>query len=627
MNSLIFHPGLILIAAGLTAALFPKSIRGFVPVVGAAAALVSMVSIDYGTEIGLSFINGITLAVISADSLNWVFGLIFSMMAFIGAVYSVHNKSALEAAASMIYAGGALGVTLCGDWMTLIFFWELMAASSLFLIWAGRTEKSVKAGIRYLLVHMFGGNCLLIGIIFKVSAGDILIQNISQVHDAAFWLILTGVAVNAAIPPLHGWLTDAYPEGTITGSVFLSSFTTKVAVYCLIRIFAGTEFLVWVGVVMAVYGAVFAIIENDMRRLLSYHIVSQVGFMVAGAGIGTALALNGAAAHAFSHILYKSLLFMCAGTIMYATGIRSINKLGGLAKKMPFVLVCFTVAAFSIAGVPLFNGFISKSITITAACEAGYPLAEILLQLASVGTFLSIVMKMMYFVFFGKDKNIEVKPIPKNMYIAMGIGSVLCILYGVFPGLLYRFLPYDFEYHPFTWDHIVQYVQLLAVSAVPFIMYIEHMEPHSRLSLDTDWFYRKPFAWIVRTVSSLCVTVQIGFGAFFRGIYDGVRRAAKNPLVFIGEHGVTEYKGVGDLEKTQNVRREDFDDEFAGNDIDAELAVAIAEADKAQAFDTGETDSADVYDPDKEREPVGDIMSVVIFTFIAAAAFIAAAVM
>lgn len=532
MNNL--HPGLVLIATGVIAAIVPKSLRKYVLAGGPLVALAAMFSLSYGTEWIVPFINGIDLHLIQVDRLNWVFGLIFSMMAAIGGIYSMHNKSWMEALASMCYAGGALGVTLCGDWMTLIFFWELMAASSLFLIWCNNTAKSRKAGFRYLLVHMFGGNMLLAGIFLKVSAGDMMIGNITAVHDAAFWLILIGVAVNAAIPPIHGWLVDAYPEGTIIGSVFLSSFTTKVAVYCLIRMFAGTEWLMWVGVVMALYGACFAIIENDMRRLLAYHIVSQVGFMVAGVGIGTDLALNGATAHAFSHILYKSLLFMCAGAVIYATGIRKINQLGGMGKKMPFVFICFVIAAFSISGIPLFNGFISKSITITAAMEAGHAPIELLLQLASVGTFLSITMKMIYFIFIREGKDVEIKnPIPKNMYVAMGIGAALCTIYGIFPDLLYRYLPFEMEYHPFTIDHIVQYIQLLGVSMVPFMMYLSHMEPHEQLTLDTDWLYRKPFAALVVSISSLVCAVRAALGTICRVVYDTFNQLAKNPMVFL----------------------------------------------------------------------------------------------
>ncbi len=534
MNELILHPGLILIATGFIAAVLPKNFRKFALLVGPVIALFAMISLPYGALWTVPFINNMELHVLEVDRLNWVFGLIFTILAVLGGIYSMHNKSWMEALASMCYAGSSLGVTLCGDWMTLIFFWELMAASSLFLIWCNHTPKSRRAGFYYLLMHMFGGNLLLFGILLKVSAGDLLIGNIGAVHDASFWLIFLGLAVNGAIPPLHGWMVDAYPEGTVTGSVFLSSYTTKVAVYCMIRMLAGTHFLVWVGVIMAIYGAVFAIIENDMRRLLAYHIISQLGFMVAGVGIGTELALNGAAAHAFNNILYKSLLFMCAGAIIYATGIRKINQLGGLAKKMPFLFVCFLIEAFSISGVPFFNGFISKSIITTAAVETGMPAVELLLQLAGIGTFLSITMKMVYFIFIRGGKDVEIKnPIPKNMYVAIGIGSALCVVYGLFPDLLYRFLPFAMDYNPFTVDHIVQYVQLLGIAMVPFMMYLANMEPHEKLTLDLDWFIRKPFVKLVLSISSLVCAVRAALGDFFRSIYDTFNKLMTNPMRFL----------------------------------------------------------------------------------------------
>lgn len=604
MNNLLMHPGIILILAGILAALLPDLPRRAVMTAGPAAALIVMLSRPYGTEMNLPFLNGVVLMPVSVDALSYVFGMIFSMMALIGSIYALHNKGLtgrMEAAASLCYAGSALGVTLAGDYITLIFFWELMAVSSLFLIWANRSERSIRAGFRYLLVHMLGGNLLLIGIVFKVSGGALLVGNLAGVCDAAFWLILLGVSINAAIPPLSAWLTDAYPEANVTGSVFLSSFTTKVAVYCMIRLFAGTGFLIWFGVVMALYGALFAIIENNVRRLLSYHIISQVGFMIAAVGIGTPLALNGATAHAFSHILYKSLLFMGAGAVITATGIQKINQLGGLAKKMPYTCLMFTVGAFSIAGVPLFNGFISKSITLSAAEAAGYPIVELLLLLASVGTFLSIVMKMIYFIFFGEDRDIEVKPIPLNMKAAMAIGAFLCVLYGVYPDLLYRFLPFAMEYHPFTWDHITQYIELLAMAVIPFMMYLDHMEPHSMLSLDTDWFYRKPFAAFVRGVSALCVTVQLGLGDFFRGIYRSARKASLNPGALLGE---------------------DDTDALPCKEADLQFAEAQLLSSRELGH-SAEVQDMELYDSDKAREPVGDIMIVVIFALIGIVAYLA----
>jgi multicomponent Na+:H+ antiporter subunit D len=487
------HPGLILIIGGLLAGILPKRLRQLVMVSAPALAVFSVFNMPVGTVWTIPFINNLDLMLLKVDRLSWVFSLIFSIMALLGSIYALHNENKGEATASLLYAGSSLGVVFAGDWVTLIFFWELMAASSVFLIWYRGTAQSRKAGFRYLLVHMFGGNLLLAGIFLKVSQGLPEVMSLTGTTDAAFWLILLGVGINSAIPPLHAWLTDAYPEGTITGSVFLSSFTTKVAVYCLIRIFPGTSLLLWAGCIMALYGVIFAILENDVRRLLAYHIVSQVGFMVAGVGIGTELSLNGATAHAYSHILYKSLLFMGAGAVIYATGHRKLTELGGLYKKMPWVTLFFAIAAFSISGIPLFNGFISKSMTISAAAAAGLPSAELLLYLASIGTFLSIALKLLYFMFFGEDKGLEPVKIPMNMNVAMAGGAFLCTLYGIAPNLLYQYLPYPVDYHPFGLYHIIDTVQLLTAALIVFWIFLPKLKTHDTISLDTDWILRKPF--------------------------------------------------------------------------------------------------------------------------------------
>ena len=336
------------------------------------------------------------------DKLAWIFAFIFSVLALVSGIYAAHNPNRMEALCSMAYAGGAICVCLAKDWLSFIFFWESLAITSLFLVWCNPTHEARRAGFRYMLVHMLGGGILLAGIfvIWFTGHGDMMIHSLTnRPHDWAYWLVMLGMFINVAMPPVNAWLVDAYSNSTLTGGVFMSCLTTKVAVYALIRVYAGTELLMWGGVLMALYGACYAIMENDMRKLLAHHIISQTGFMVAGAGIGTAMSMNGATAHAFCDILFKSLLFMCAGAVIYATGIKHINKVGGMAKKLPLVAVCFFSAAFSIAGIPAFNGFISKNITVNAAAAAGQPMVFTLLELAAIGTFLSIPLKMGYFIF------------------------------------------------------------------------------------------------------------------------------------------------------------------------------------------------------------------------------------
>jgi len=291
---------------------------------------------------------------------------------------------------------------------------------------------------------------------------------------------------------LNGWLPDSYPEGTVAGSVFLSAFTTKVAVYALARGFAGLELLMWAGAIMAVYGVVFAFLANDGRRLLSYHIISQVGYMVCGVGIGTAMAVNGAIAHAFAHILYKGLLFMGMGTVLYATGRNKMTELGGLFKKMWPTLIFFMVGAFSISGVPLFSGFVSKSMVVYAAEMEHFGIIVLLLSLASIGTFLSIGLKLPYFTWFSTDRNLKTEPVPPGMYIGMGLTAAICIAIGVYPTLLYNLLPFEVQYQPYTSSHLIETMQLLIFTGLAFWLVLKSLYVKDTITLDTDWFYRRP---------------------------------------------------------------------------------------------------------------------------------------
>ena len=535
---MIFHPGLILILSGFLALVTPKAIRRIVFVAGPFCALLAAMALPLGTDYSFEFINGMQLGWLHVDKLSWLFTFVFCLLAFIASVYGCHNTNRMEMLCALAYAGGGIGVCLAKDWMTLIFFWEALAISSVFLVWCNKTKEARRAAFRYILVHMLGGNLLLAGIFLKVSAGEYLVTNlVGGPHDLAYWLILIGFFVNVAMPPVNAWLVDAYSNSTITGGVFMSCLTTKVAVYVLIRVFGGMELLMWGGALMALYGACYAIMENDMRKLLAHHIISQTGFMVAGAGIGTAMAMNGATAHAFCDILFKSLLFMCAGSVMYATGIKHINKLAGMKDKMPITCLCFFAAAFSISGIPLFNGFVSKMITVNAAAAAGQDLLFTLLEIASIGTFLSIPLKMGYFIFLRKDedKHVEItNPLPKNMEIGMILGAIGCVLYGVYPDLLYRHFAFEMTpYVPFTASHIFSTVEMLGMALVPFMMYLNNMEPHTAISLDTDWFYRKPFAGLVHWTSGVLSAACEALGGAWWVLSEKFLELMSNPMDFL----------------------------------------------------------------------------------------------
>lgn len=502
------HPGLILIVSGILIMIVPEKLRKVLMIAGPVMAALVTLSLDVDSSMCIDVVPGVTLQLLRVDRLARIFMIVFSIASFIGAIYALSSKSRWETGFEAIYAGSSMGAVLAGDWISLIVFWEIMAAASWLIIMSAKTERASKVGFRYLLVHMLGGNLLLAGIIVKASGGgSMVISCLTGNQDAAFWLILIGVAVNAAMPPLNSWISDAYPEAPVGGSVYMASFTTKVGVYFVTRVFAGTEFLLWVGVFMALYGAAMALIENDLRRLFSYHIVSQMGYIVASAAVGSAIGIDGAAAHTFNHILYKMVLFMCCGAVITATGKRKITDLSGLYRKMPLTSVCFLIASLSIAGFPLFNGFVSKSLIMNAMAEGGYHVAEILLMIASVGTLLSVALKVNYFVFFGKpssecEAHLEVKPVPLNMKIAMVMGTAGCVIIGLMPNLLYELTPFGSDGHPFTVDHVTQYIELFAAATLVFVMYIDHMAPHVAVTLDFDWFYRKPLAVAVRCTSA-----------------------------------------------------------------------------------------------------------------------------
>ena len=436
------------------------------------------------------------------DLLSKCFGYVFVIAAFCMTLYALHVKETGQHVAAFIYVGSALGVVFAGDLLTLFIFWEFLAWSSVCLVWYRRRKASIDAGFRYLMVHVAGGVILLGGIILYMQGNDGSIAfDAFDYGSPGTILILIGFLINAAVPPLHAWLPDAYPEATITGAVFMTAFTTKTAVYVLARGFAGVEMLMWLGAIMALYGVVYAVLENDIRRLLAYHIISQVGYMICGIGLGTMMAINGTTAHAFSHILYKGLLFMGMGAVIYMTGKNKLTELGGLYKVMPLTFLLYMIGAFSISGFPLFNGFISKSMIIHAAALDHQGIIFLMLECAAVGTFLHTGLKLPYYVFFGKDAGIKAKDPPINMLLGMGAAAFMCTLLGVYPQILYQLLPFQpVGYHPYALPHVVGTIQLLLFTYLAFILLKRKLDPDKTISLDTDWFYRKGsilFMWFV----------------------------------------------------------------------------------------------------------------------------------
>ncbi len=526
-------PAAIFILGALLIPLVQGRLRQILMVGLPVLAFFNLLNMPEGTHFVYNFWGTYELTFLRVDKLSMVFAYIFVIMAFAGAIFAAHEKDTKQLVAAFLYAGSSLGVVFAGDFLTLFIFWEIMAFASTVLVFARDTKAARKAAFRYIQVHLLGGLLLLVGILMHYAETGSMAFDYIGLTGTASALILLGIAVNAAIPPLSAWLTDAYPESTVIGTVFLSAYTTKTAVYTLARAYPGTELLMWAGIIMVIYGIVFAILENDARRVLSYSIINQVGFMVVGIGIGTTLAINGAASHAFAHILYKALLMMSAGAVLYLTGRTKSTQLGGLYKSMPWTLLFGLVGAASISSFPLTGGFTTKSMIVSAAGKEHITAIWLLLTLASAGVFLHAGIKFPYFVFFAKDSGLRPKEsdLPKNMLVAMGFLAFLCIFIGVYPGLLYNILPYPVTYEPYTGDHIVMQMQLLMFSALAFFMLLKFLKRTETLTMDTDWIYRRGAKYVVDILRVPIGWVHNKLGVIFlERIPAGLYWFSKNPM-------------------------------------------------------------------------------------------------
>ena len=487
------HPAIFLLVGGLLVPVLPLAVRRVVLLLLPLAGLYNLLGYQAGdSQVGA--LAGYELHWVRVDQLSLLFGYLFHLAAFLAALFSLHLRDRLQQATGLLYAGAAVGAVFAGDLIALFIFWELLAITSVFQIWASRSERALAAGTRYLLLHVSSGLLLVVGTAWHYQQTGSLALGHLGIDSWATRLIFLGVGIKCAFPFLHSWLVDAYPESTPTGAVFLSTFSTKTAVYVLARSFAGTEYLLYIGAAMAMFPIFYAVIENDLRRVLSYSMINQIGFMVVGIGLGPGMGVNGAVAHAFAHILYKALLFMSMGAVLYRTGRINGSDLGGLYKSMPWTCGFCIVGAASISAFPLFSGFVCKSMVMRAAADEGHLGVWLLLLFASAGVFHHAGIKVPFFAFFAHDAGIRCREAPRNMLWAMGLGAVLCVGIGSFPHYLYRLLPYPVDYVPYDATHVVLQLQLLFFSALAFVaLKLTGLYPPELRSanLDVDWTYRK----------------------------------------------------------------------------------------------------------------------------------------
>lgn len=500
------NPGWLMILIGCAALFLP--VRRMRQVLTIGTPLLAMLLLTLAepqqnlagaTSMGMDFIF------YRVDSLNFIFGLAFMIAALLNAIYAMHTDNRIQDGMALAYAGAAVAATFSGDLMTLFVFWEITAVTSVFLILQAGTRASYFASMRYLAIQILSGVLLLAGIAYVWKAtGDLSLRAFASLDQPGAWLIFIAFGIKAAFPFMHNWLQDSYPKASVTGAVILSAFTTKLAVYAFARMFPGIDILIWIGAVMTVFPVFFAVIENDLRRVLAYSLNNQVGFMICAIGIGTPLALNGAAAHAFAHIIYKGLLFMSMGAVLYRTGTTKASELGGLYKSMPWTTLFCIIGAMSISAFPLFSGFAAKSLTMSAVGHEHYKIVWLMLLFASAGVLEHSGIKIPYFAFFAHDSGKRVKEAPFNMLLAMGLAAFICIAVGlpaIIPGLgyewLYGLLPYQEEamnYEPFTLGHILTQMQLLVLAIFAFIVLKRfglYPAEKNATVLDTDWVYRK----------------------------------------------------------------------------------------------------------------------------------------
>ena len=465
-----------------------------------------------------------TLDIVRINKLSMLFGYVYVIAAFCMNIYALGVKNDWEHVAAMIYVGSALGAVFAGDLFTLFFCLEIMSWAPFFLILFRGTKKAMRAAVRYILWHHFSGLCILAGILLHAhQTGSIEFAHMPWGWGGEYLgsnLMLLGFIINAATTPFHSWLSDTYSEATPSGSIYMTAFTTKTAIFCLIITFSGVPLLMWMGAIQAVFALFLAVLENDGRRLCSYHIISQIGYMVAGVGMGTEMGLNGAASHALCHIIYNALLYMGAGCALVVVGTAKFNELGGLYKYMPIAFWLYMIGGFSISGFPLFNGFVSKTMTIEAAEFIQRPIIYLLLEGATVGTFLHTGLKLPWNIWLQgreepppeiraklKDSAINT---PVHMLIGMGILAFLCIFLGVYPKILYDMLPYPVEFVPFTVTRVFSITQMFIFSFLGFWFLRKLVKGYPTYTLDTDWFARIPGKLFIQ----FCQGPLVSFGEF-----------------------------------------------------------------------------------------------------------------
>ena len=517
---------------------------------------------------------GIALEV---DALSLFFGLLVSCVVFIACIYSIQYMSHDDNVPQyytlfLMLAGGVMGLVLSGDLFNMFIMVEILTFAAVALTAFRNTANgALEAAFKYLVVGCIGSTCILAGTIMLYAQvhtlnlaqmSALIPGNLSTATKVAFALLFIGFCTKAFLVPFHPLAADAHGAAPASISVLISGVLTKSGIYGLIRLSyflfqsmaLGTMqfWLVFLGSVSMFVCVTMALAQHDFKRLLAFHSISQIGYVLASVGLCTAFGVSSGLYHAMNHTLFKGLLFLAAGAVLHETGTTDLDKLGGLSKKMPHTTVLFLVGAFSISGIPPFNGFASKwmiyQATYQKAVETGnigFLLVTICALVTSTLTLASFV-KVTQSVFFGQlPKEYEdVKEVPFGMRLAMGILALMCLAGGLFPGAVTRYLTEPAARAVFS---VTAYINsMMGAGYAQSAMAVQPSVPELSFSASGVW---SPISWLcLLMIALLAVTIVAIAGKYDRvSVKAPESLTGKYDLFYGGEQTVYSQVGGDDL--------------------------------------------------------------------------------
>lgn len=500
-------PFLPLFIGGLLIAFLPLYGRRALLIAAPLASLMSVFGLSAESIFPINIV-GTTVHLLATQEYSLVFGLAFCFAIIAAVLFGFRHARPKEMGAAMVLASGGLGIVFSGDLLSLLFFWEILMAASVYLIYLGGMAQSVSSSRRYLIMHILGGTFLLAGIAGTIMDSGIAAFPSFQLGwhwpqtstEWSAWLMLLGVMVNLAAPPFSAWLPDSYPAASPFGMVALSAFTTKSAVFVLMMIFAGSAPLIAIGLFTLLYATLMALMQSHLRRHLAYCIVAQVGVMVMGVGIGTEAALTAVAILAFCHIGYKGLLIAAAGSIIHQTGKYRMGDLGGLWRQMPVTAGAIILGAASMAALPITGAFVGKHLLVESLIALGQPFYKwFFVGIAGIAVYLLFP----WFSLSGKSKNPQAKEVPIETQLCYGIFGFMALAPGLYPDFLSFLMPGRPDIAMSDAAAIFNQLTMIVCACGAFLLLLPWLKRDKGLILDFDWLYRVLLPHLLTLINQL----------------------------------------------------------------------------------------------------------------------------